>query len=116
MRWYQRHIRPVGRLRITLIFKNLCRGHAAQGGLDDRAVDTAQGQRHRVAGGLPRGLLTLLGAVAAMAAFGTLSGCNTINPNLGAAPTQTSNLTLLTPAAAAAGTQCTPSCTLTVTG
>ena len=99
-----------------MIFKNLFGGHAAPGGLDDRAFDTAQRQRHRVAGGLARGLLTLLGGVAAMAAFGTLSGCNTINPNLGAPPTQTSNLTLLAPAAAAAGTQCTPSCTLTITG
>jgi WD40-like Beta Propeller Repeat len=116
MRWYQRHIRSVGRLRITLIFKNLLREHIAPGGTDDRRFETAQRQRHSVPAGLRRGLLALLGTLAAMAALGTLPGCNTINPNLGAAPTQTSNLTVLTPAAAAAGTQCTPSCTLTVNG
>ncbi len=45
-----------------------------------------------------------------------LSGCNTVNPNLGVTPTQTSAVTVLNPAAMAAGTQCTPSCPLTVNG
>lgn len=43
-------------------------------------------------------------------------GCNTINPNLGVAPTQTSSVTLLNPASLPAGTQCTPGCTLLVNG
>jgi hypothetical protein len=43
-------------------------------------------------------------------------GCNTINPNLGAAPTQTSSVTLLNPSSMTAGTQCSAGCTLIVNG
>jgi hypothetical protein len=63
-----------------------------------------------------RAALIRVWAAGILAGVAVLSSCNTVNPNLGVTPTQTSAVTVLNPAAMAAGTQCTPSCPLTVNG
>ena len=115
---------PLGRFVNHLILNRSFWGPAAPHRLHD-----AVPRKDMVARKPPRGRQSWLrqacfvrqcsAALLGLALAGTLSfvlGCNTINPNLGVAPTQTSNITFLNPASMAAGTQCTSGCTLVVNG
>jgi hypothetical protein len=110
-------VHRAGGFRIILILQDLFQGHAAPASLDFGHFYT-EPRRRRILPGRLRGgrALAAVGALSVVAAVAMVSGCNTINPNLGVTPTQTSAVTVINPAAMAAGTQCTPSCPLTVNG
>jgi WD40-like Beta Propeller Repeat len=78
-----------------------------------RGRSTASGLSYRVVRATPQRWASALLAAATLGGIALLAGCQSYNPNLGAAPTQSSGLSYATPAAAVAGG---PAFTLTVVG
>jgi WD40-like Beta Propeller Repeat len=110
---------PLGRFVNHLILNRLFWGPAAPHRLHDvllwKHVVVPKPPRRRQSW-LRRECFVVFAGLALAGALSPILGCNTVNPNLGVAPTQTSSVTLLTPASMAAGAQCTPGCTLLVNG
>lgn len=93
-RWYQKKVQPSGGFRNVLNLHAFLRGQFALSGLDDQTTFAS-----------PRRWRSLRVSIAALA-FGIvvlLAGCNDINPFLGAAATNSSFISFITPSSRPAG-------------
>jgi WD40-like Beta Propeller Repeat len=102
-RWYQRKVYPAGGFRTILNLQKLFQGRGHLFGLDRQPVLFLG----------PGRLFSHAAALAVLAAASLLAACNAYNPNLGAPPTYSSQITYLAPSAKVAGQ---PAFTLTFNG
>ncbi len=93
-RWYQKKVQPTGGFRNVLNLHEFFRGQFALSGLD-----------HQTNFASPRRWRSLRAPIvaAALGAVVLLAGCNDVNPNLGAASSQSSAINFVTPSSRPAG-------------